>query len=304
MPRKFASVPIYVYQNGTPSVAIGDKVTFTGQVVSYYGMPEIINPTTTTVSNGNTVNYPEPNDITSSFDSYTQTYAEYISFTATIVKNGNYTNFQVEGASTYVGFLSQPLDTVYNTLTEGKKVKIYGFYNGRNTSSNLQQVILVKYEILDDGTGGGGTGGGTAEQFASNIEWTNGDHATDTCHATVNGVSGVNVYKLGTSNNAGTATITIPKGTKKVSYYAVAWKSKPTKISIQYNGSEVYSQDVAANDGATNNSPYTLTVSDSDHYEFDLTSVVGSSGLPADLTATVTTSGEYTRILLFGMKAE
>ena len=149
----------------------------------------------------------------------------------------------------------------------------------------------------------GSGSGGDANEFASNITWTNGTNSYVQT-GTVNGVADVTIYKLGTKSNVGTATITIPKGTKKVSYYAVAWKGLPTKISIQYNGTEVYSKDIAANDGATGNPSYTITVTDSDHYEFDLTTVLGSSGAPADLNATVTTSGSNNRILLFGMQAE
>ena len=67
----------------------------------------------------------------------------------------------------------------------------------------------------------------------------------------------------------------------------------------------MYTQDIAANDGATGNSPYTLTIAESDHYVFDLTTVLGANGAPMDLEATLTTKAKAnTRAMFFGMKAE
>lgn len=144
-----------------------------------------------------------------------------------------------------------------------------------------------------------------AEKYASNISWTNGENAYDDGLATVGTVKNVKIYKIGTAKKAGTATIKIPKGTKKVSFYGVAWKGKATTIVIKYAGADVYTQDLAANNGATGNSPYTITIAESDHYVFDLTTVLGASGAPMDLEATLTTkAGASTRAMFFGMKAE
>ena len=57
--------------------------------------------------------------------------------------------------------------------------------------------------------------------------------------------------------------------------------------------------DPAANAGANNNSPYTLTVASSDKYTMDL-----GSALEADTEVTVTTSGSNTRVIIFAIKAE
>lgn len=147
--------------------------------------------------------------------------------------------------------------------------------------------------------GGGETGDWTAAMFESNIAWTNGSNAYDDGVATVNGVTGVKVYKLGTSKNAGNATVTIPAGTKKISFYGVSWKGKPATVDIQVGGSSLYKQALKANDGATSNSPYTMTITESDHYEYNL-----DSPLAEAVTATVTTDGSNTRIILFGIKTE
>ena len=72
---------IYVYSNSTPTVKVGDKVTVKGILEDYYGVPEITSPKTTTVSSGNSVTYPIAKDINSTFDTYTSTFAEYVTFT-------------------------------------------------------------------------------------------------------------------------------------------------------------------------------------------------------------------------------
>ncbi|MBQ1751402.1 MAG: hypothetical protein IIZ90_05215 [Bacteroidales bacterium] len=148
-------------------------------------------------------------------------------------------------------------------------------------------------------TPGGDTGDWTAAMFESNIAWTNVTNAYDDGVATVNGVSGVKVYKLGTSSKVGSATVSIPAGTKKISFYGVSWKGKPATVDIQVGGSSLFKQALAANDGATSNSPYTMTITASDHYEYSL-----DAPLTEAVTATVTTDGTNTRVILFGMKAE
>jgi hypothetical protein len=61
----------------------------------------------------------------------------------------------------------------------------------------------------------------------------------------------------------------------------------------------LYTQALAANEGAANSSPYTITVTDSDHYTMALPET-----LTEDVSVTVTTTGTNTRVILFGIKAE
>ncbi len=140
---------IYVYQNSTPIVTVGDKVTFKGTLEEYYGLPEITSPKTTTVSSGNTVTYPAAKDITSTFDSYTASVAEYVTYTAKVVKNGSYTNFEVEGATKFKGAISSAPSSLYSTFGEGDKVQVTGFFNTLNTSSNLLNVIATEVKVLE-----------------------------------------------------------------------------------------------------------------------------------------------------------
>lgn len=285
---------VYVYQNDTPSVNVGDKVTFTGMKVSYYGMPEIISPKVTSVSTGNTVPYPDAKDITATFGSYDSTTAEYVTYEAVMYKSGSYTNFRVEGAD-IAGALSSAPSSVYDAIKEGDKVKITGYFNGINKTNNLLNVIVVEVKVLESS--------GTPDtpdtgEYASNVSWTLGENSYSD-QATVNKVKNVSVLKLGKSSAAGSATITLPKGTTKLNYYGVSWKAKAATLSIKVSDTENYTQALATNEGASNNSPYTITVSSSDYYTFNL-----PAALTEDTTITVTTSGSNYRVILFGIKAE
>ena len=151
---------IYVFQKSTPTVKIGDKVTFKGTLIDYYGLPEITSPKTTSVSSGNTVTYPTAKDITTSFDSYDSSVAEYVTYTAKVVKNGDYTNFEVEGATTFKGSLSSAPSSLYSTFGEGDKVQVTGYFNTLNKDKKLLQVIATEVKVLEKGEGGGDNPGG------------------------------------------------------------------------------------------------------------------------------------------------
>lgn len=149
------------------------------------------------------------------------------------------------------------------------------------------QVLSVNgkaIEVAEDTT----TTGPQTGTYASTIAWTNGPSGSyNDGKGTVNGEAGVVIYKLGTSKAGGTATLTIPEGTTKIGFYAVAWKGT-TNTVLKVGEVE---QAVNANDGATSNSPYTLTVTDDDYYEFDVTA--GSLALSCDA-----------RVLIFAITAK
>ena len=99
--------------------------------------------------------------------------------------------------------------------------------------------------------------------------------------------------KLGTSSKSGyfTSQAVGVTGSKKLSFYAVAWKGKSATLYVRVNGGgSVTSNGTAltANDGATSNPPFTITVSDSDYYTLDVT------GLTASSTITFSTSPNFT----------
>ena len=99
--------------------------------------------------------------------------------------------------------------------------------------------------------------------------------------------------KLGTSSKSGyfTSQAVGVTGSKKLSFYAVAWKGKSATLYVRVNGGGSVTSDgtaLTANDGATSNPPFTITVSDSDYYTLDVT------GLTASSTITFSTSPNFT----------
>jgi len=108
---------------------------------------------------------------------------------------------------------------------------------------------------------------------------------------TFNGMEASGV-KLGTGSKSGyfTSQAVGVTGSKKLSFYAVAWKGKSATLYVRVNGGgSVTSNGTAltANDGATGNPPFTITVSDSDYYTLDVT------GLTASSTITFSTSPNF-----------
>ena len=162
------------------------------------------------------------------------------------------------------------------------------------TVSTTAEVATKSYTVTltHKGVSAAGT-----EDFSSSVEWTLGTNAYSE-KATVNDVADVPVLKLGTSKKAGSATLKIPAGTTKVSFYGVAWKGKNATIKASVGGTQVATQALTANEGAANSSPYKLTVEDSDKYTITL-----PAKLEADTDVTVTTTTNA-RAILFAIKAE
>lgn len=139
--------------------------------------------------------------------------------------------------------------------------------------------------------------------YSIDLSYKLGANAYDDGVATINGQKDVKVLKIGTSSKVGDITITIPAGSKRAVFYAVAWKGKATTLEFSTGGVTTGSIDIKANDGAINNTPYTLTVSDKVN-EGDKYEVVVPEVLPTDMDFKITTaSGKATRAIIFGLKA-
>lgn len=162
------------------------------------------------------------------------------------------------------------------------------------TVSTTEEVATKSYTVTLTHKGVSAAG---AEDFSSSVEWTLGTNAF-TEKATINDVKDVPVLKLGTSKKAGSATLKIPAGTTKVSFYGVAWKEKTATIKASVGGTQVATQKLVANIGATGKEPYTLTVEDSDKYTITLPAKLETE---TEVTVTTTTNA---RAILFAIKAE
>jgi RPA family protein len=236
----------------------------------------------------------------------------------TNLKTGNYGNFhlQDETGSVYVYGLTTSLVAKNDQsfpklgLKEGDIVTIVGTrdrYDNAKVENEKDQVGGPAYYVSHEaGAGDGGNDDGGNDDggddtvevpFTSNVAFAGVSSAYTDGLATVNGVADIPTLKFGTSKLYGEGTITLPAGTKTVKYYAVGWNGNSTTLEFSVNGSVVTTQAVVANDGASGNAPYTMTVTASDCYTFSL-----PSALTAETTVTVKTTGSY-RAIMFGINA-
>lgn len=162
------------------------------------------------------------------------------------------------------------------------------------TVSTTAEVATKSYTVTltHKGVSAAGT-----EDFSSSVEWTLGTNAFSE-KATINDVEDVPVLKIGSSKKAGTATLKIPAGTTKVSFYGVTWKGKTATLKASVGETQVATQALTANEGASGTAPYKLTVEDTDKYTITL-----PAKLEADTDVTVTTTTNA-RAILFAIRAE
>ncbi len=109
-----------------------------------------------------------------------------------------------------------------------------------------------------------------------------------------------NCYKLGTSSVVGDYTTKAvgESGDLTLSFYAVGWNGKTSKLNVYLDGVKVGNTlTLVANSGAANNSPYTITPNDAkDYYSIELTGVTDASKIKFE-----TVSGA-TRAIIFGVQ--
>ena len=144
----------------------------------------------------------------------------------------------------------------------------------------------------DDNTGAEATGVFTSETAFVCSSDNSGNKVYTLGASTINGAS-CSGFKLGTSNNAGffTSEAVGVSGTKTLGFYAMAWKGKTATLYIKVEGTdEVKSVALKANDGATGNPPYTITVTDADYYSVELTGLTESSKVVFSTDATFSTA--------------
>lgn len=138
--------------------------------------------------------------------------------------------------------------------------------------------------------------------YSIDLSYKLGANAYDDNVATINGKENVKVLKFGASKGkTGDLTITVPAGSKRVSFYALAWKGAATTLEFSGLGMTFGTQGIRANDGVAGQSPYKITVTDDDYYTFTV-----PTALTEDLDIKITTAasaGNNTRAILFGIKA-
>lgn len=297
--------------------AVGATVKLCGQLKSYARdndnnvTPEMINGWFVSIDNSTAkeedTNEPTPIKATvAEFNAAAESNEVYYELTGVIsgTINTTYGNFDLVDATgtVYVYGLTAKFISVGNTnndksyaslgLNAGDTVTIRGMRGSYNEKIEVMGAYYVSHKAGQGGDtnpGGDTPGGGNPQSgsYASTIAWTNGANAYNDGTGTVNGEANVTIYKLGTSKNPGSATLTIPEGVNKIGFYAVAWKAATNTVLTVGEATQA----VRANDGATGNAPYTITVTEDDYYEFDVTPGTLELSCPA-------------RVLIFAINAK
>lgn len=180
-------------------------------------------------------------------------------------------------------------------IKEGATITIEGFRGEYKGDPQAIESFLIT--IVDEPTPDPDPDQPVAGEYDSNVSYTLGTSTYDDGLAIVNGTENVKTLKFGTSKKYGDLTLKVPAGTTKLTYYAVAWKGNASKLQFTW-GENTKTQEVAANDGATGNAPYTLTVADSDKYTLDF-----GSALAAETEIKVETVETGYRAIIFGVQA-
>jgi len=197
-----------------------------------------------------------------------------------------------DGGQVYYSFWANLPEGV-TAFVQGTKVKITGklikFFKNNTVTPEMKNATVEIIEEGDGGDGGDGGEGGDTSEYGISLTYEKGTNFYDTGVATINGVAECKVLKIGTSKNPGDFTVTVPAG--KHSFYAITWKDGNPADVVLKNGEDVIETvTVQPNDGATGNSPYTITVTEADKYEFEVSEAC---------TITITSDK---RVLFFGIK--
>ena len=320
---------IYVYSvldasksEWTSKISNGGTITIYGKYLYYEQKSQhevvdayIVSYTGDGSSSGGGENEGKPASLVKATAESTEVWYELTGEITSIVSGNAYGNLYINDGTAevyiygltngWVGYNNKSFDSiglkVGDTVTIGT---LRGSYNGTPQGGGSQvPAYYISHEAGEGGSEGGNDNPGEAGEYDSELTWTLGSNAYDATSstsqkATVNGVDVDNVLKLGKSKEGGSAKVSVPAGTAKVGFYAVAWNgSSNTSLSCTA-GSNVTTLKPAANSGAAGNPEprYNITVTQSDYYTVDIPSGV------TELTL-ATTGTSNCRAIIFGLKA-
>lgn len=171
------------------------------------------------------------------------------------------------------------------------------------TVSTTEEVATKSYTVVLTHSG---KSAAVTGKFTSNVKWTLGANSYDGSSsgyskqsAVVNGEEVSQVLKLGKKDAAGKATLTLPAGTTKVTFYGFSWnKTEAATLVATIGDKEVAKKELAVNTGVAGNAPYKITVKDSDLLTIEL-----PSKLATDTNVEITTTAAA-RVVLFAINAE
>lgn len=171
------------------------------------------------------------------------------------------------------------------------------------TVSTTEEVATKSYTVVLTHSG---KSAAVTGKYTSNVKWKLGANSYDGSSsgyskqsAVVNGEEVSQVLKLGKKDAAGKATLTLPAGTTKVTFYGFSWnKTEAATLVATIGDKEVAKKELAVNTGVAGNAPYKITVKDSDLLTIEL-----PSKLATDTDVEITTAAAA-RVVLFAINAE
>ena len=137
---------IYAYDNGANAVELGNVVKVLATKTTYNGVPELASITSVEKTDDSSWSHPTVKDITASAVDYAATVAEYIQFTGTLKKSGNYYNVEIDGVDpgTKQGSIVYPIDALNAASFDGKAITVTGYFNGISGGGKYINVIATK----------------------------------------------------------------------------------------------------------------------------------------------------------------
>lgn len=290
-----ATGEVYVY--GTNDFAAsglkeGDIVKVQGPKTSYNGNPQLKNVTVKEITKVQDITVA---DFVAKEDSKTQYYR--LTGKVTEVVKAQYGNINIQDATgtvyvygVYKGYGATSSKDVWDGLgvKVGDEITIVGFVGSYKGTKQVVDAFYVSHKAASEDDGN------EDKKYAISLAYKLGANAYDDGVATVNGAANLKTVKLGTSSKVGDVTITVPAGTKKLVFNAVAWKGATAVATLKVGDSEIGKiENIAGNDGATGNAPYTITV-ENDTYTF-------SYDFKSETSVNVSTDK---RVVIYGLKAE
>lgn len=170
------------------------------------------------------------------------------------------------------------------------------------TVSTTEEVATKSYTVVLTHSG---KSAAVTGKYTSNVKWKLGANSYDATSASnskqsavVNGEEVSQVLKLGKKDAVGKATLTLPAGTTKVTFYGFSWKGTKATLVASIGETKVASKEFTANTGVTGNPPYNITVTSADLLTIEL-----PSKLATDTDVEITTAAAA-RVVLFAINAE
>lgn len=128
------------------------------------------------------------------------------------------------------------------------------------TVSTTEEVATKSYTVVLTHSG---KSAAVTGKFTSNVKWTLGANSYDGSSsgyskqsAVVNGEEVSQVLKLGKKDDVGKATLTLPAGTTKVTFYGFSWNKTKATLVATVGDKEVAKKELSSNTGVAGNSPY------------------------------------------------